>query len=128
MEAIVRHSKMACSTSALGQKRTFRSDAPCPLYPRKQTCAVHSLMSGLGQKRTSLSAGRPYLSPRLRDFSLCLEARGLPCALAASRQEMFNDIHPDCGGDGTCVLCGRNVHHRARERRDIRTELFGVQY
>src|SRR5215510_11586009 len=52
MEAIVRHSKMACSTSALGQKRTFRSDAPCPLYPRKQTCAVHSLMSGLGQKRT----------------------------------------------------------------------------
>src|SRR5262245_24045858 len=24
----------------------------CPLYPRKRTCAVHQLMSALGQKRT----------------------------------------------------------------------------
>jgi len=30
-----------------------------------------------------------------------------------------NGIHPDCGGDGTRVLCRRVAHHRARERRDM---------
>src|SRR4029453_8182760 len=57
--------------SALGQKRTCavqsamsalppiataKADSrrsPCPLYPRKQTCGVHSLMSAMGQKRLS---------------------------------------------------------------------------
>jgi hypothetical protein len=57
--------------SALGQKQTYAvqkamSALPpiatakaysrkrsCLLYPRKQTCAVHSLMSAKGQKRTS---------------------------------------------------------------------------
>src|SRR5262249_59520684 len=87
-------------TSALGQKQTYAVQNGMSALPRKRTCAVHSAMSALGQKRTSLSAGRPYLTPRLRDFSLCLEARGLPCVLAASRREMFNDIHPDCGGGG----------------------------
>src|SRR4030095_7259193 len=56
--------------SALGQKQTYalqqamsalhpiataKADicaSSCPLYPRKQTCAVHQLMSALGQKRT----------------------------------------------------------------------------
>jgi len=56
--------------SALGQKQTYAvqqvmSALPpiatakadirtrsCPLYPRKRTCAVHWLMSALGQKRT----------------------------------------------------------------------------
>ena len=57
--------------SALGQKQTYAvqnvmSALPpiatakadirkrsCLLYPQKQTCAAHSLMSALGQKRTS---------------------------------------------------------------------------
>src|SRR6476620_6516900 len=57
--------------SALGQKRTYAaqqvmsalppianakadfSARSCPLYPQKRTCAVHSSMSALGQKRTS---------------------------------------------------------------------------
>jgi hypothetical protein len=56
--------------SALGHKRTFalqqamsalpptataKADfrkKPCPLYPRKRTCAVQLGMSALGQKRT----------------------------------------------------------------------------
>ena len=29
-----------------------RLSDPCPLYPRKRTCAPHKLMSALGQKRT----------------------------------------------------------------------------
>jgi hypothetical protein len=29
----------------------------CPLYPRKRTCAVHLLMSALGQLRTFISVG-----------------------------------------------------------------------
>jgi len=34
---------------------------PCPLYHWKQTCAVHSPMSALGQKRTLLSRSvRPH--------------------------------------------------------------------
>src|SRR5262245_26870662 len=28
--------------------------SPCPLYPQKQTCALHYPMSALGQKRTCL--------------------------------------------------------------------------
>src|SRR5262249_50662079 len=70
MEAIVRHSKMACSTSALGQKQTFALQqpmsalhpiatakanfrkGPCPLYLQKRTCAVHEPMSALGHKPT----------------------------------------------------------------------------
>src|SRR5262249_58349307 len=69
MEAIVRHSKMACSTSALGQKPTYALQqamsalhpiatakanfrkGPCPLYPRKRTCPVQLGMSAMGQKR-----------------------------------------------------------------------------
>jgi hypothetical protein len=57
--------------SALGQKRTYALQQamsalppiatakakfrkrPCPLYPRKRTCAVQLAMSALGQKRTS---------------------------------------------------------------------------
>jgi hypothetical protein len=57
--------------SALGQKQTYapqqamsalypiataKADMPqwsCPLYPKKQTCAVQLGMSALGQKRTS---------------------------------------------------------------------------
>src|SRR4029450_2354039 len=38
--------------SALGQKPTCVPQRSCPLYPRKQTCAVQSPMSALGQKRT----------------------------------------------------------------------------
>jgi hypothetical protein len=38
---------------------------------------------------------------------------------------MFNDIYPDCGGDGTRVLCSRDVHYQARERRGVSV---GVQY
>src|SRR6185437_7238432 len=32
-------------------KANFRT-TPCPLYPRKRTCAAHKLMSALGQKQT----------------------------------------------------------------------------
>ena len=39
--------------SALGQKQTFAAQSPCPLYPRKRTCAVQIGMSAMGQKRTS---------------------------------------------------------------------------
>jgi hypothetical protein len=35
-----------------GQKATCRRKTSCPLYPRKQTCAVQLRMSALGQKRT----------------------------------------------------------------------------
>jgi hypothetical protein len=56
--------------SALGQKRTYavqnamsvlrriataKAELPqksCPLYPQKRTCAVQSVVSALGQKRT----------------------------------------------------------------------------
>jgi hypothetical protein len=37
--------------SALGQKADFRK-RPCPLYPRKRTCAAHAPMSAMGQKQT----------------------------------------------------------------------------
>src|SRR5262245_60355431 len=43
-------------------KAKFRK-RPCPLYPRKQTCAVQLGMSALGQKRTSQLF---IQSPRLR--------------------------------------------------------------
>jgi hypothetical protein len=57
--------------SALGQKQTYAAQqvmsallpiatakadicaSSCPLYPRKQTCAVRQCMYALGQKRTS---------------------------------------------------------------------------
>ena len=32
--------------------QSLRASAGCPLYPRKQTYAVHNGMSALGQKRT----------------------------------------------------------------------------
>jgi hypothetical protein len=35
-----------------GLKFRKRRCTGCPLYPRKRTCAVHHLMSALGQKRT----------------------------------------------------------------------------
>ena len=41
--------------SALPPIATAKADIrkwSCPLYPRKRTCAVHKLMSALGQKRT----------------------------------------------------------------------------
>src|SRR5262249_30766758 len=41
--------------SALPPIATAKADAgkrSCPLYPQKQTCAVHKRMSALGQKRT----------------------------------------------------------------------------
>ena len=44
---------MSQQTSALGQKRTFAVDMPCPLYPRKRTCAVHLGMSAKCQQRTN---------------------------------------------------------------------------
>src|SRR5262249_52138024 len=58
MEAIVRHSKMACSTSALGQK---------------QTCAAHKLMSALPPKATpnatrGIALGQKRTWGRLRAF------------------------------------------------------------
>jgi hypothetical protein len=46
--------------------------------------------------------------------------------LRKTRREVFNDIHPDCGGDGTRALRCGVVHHRARERLNMmRTELLG---
>src|SRR5262245_36510143 len=42
--------------SALPPIATAKADmslASCPLFPRKQTCAVQDAMSALGQKRTS---------------------------------------------------------------------------
>ena len=66
--------------SALGQKQTFApqyvmSALPptatakadmrewsCLLYPQKQTCAVHSSMSALGQKQTSTGLERPSVA------------------------------------------------------------------
>ena len=41
--------------------RHMRCKKRCPLYPQKQMCAVQTLMSALGQKRTS-----PHLSLRRR--------------------------------------------------------------
>src|SRR4029453_17519319 len=38
--------------SALGHKRTFCDAEPCPLCPRKRTCAVQLGMSALGHKQT----------------------------------------------------------------------------
>src|SRR5215510_6730579 len=67
MEAIVRHSKMACSTSALGHKQTYvlqkamsalppiataKADSrkqSCLLYPQERTCAVQTQMSAKAQ-------------------------------------------------------------------------------
>jgi len=57
--------------------------------------------------------------PGLRGFFLCRVGWGLAFVSAASRREMFHDIHPDCGGDGTRVVCCFVAHHRARERRDM---------
>src|SRR5262245_38677556 len=72
--------------SALGHKRTFalhqpmsalppiataKADFPqksCPLYPQKQTCAVHSRMSALGQKRTFKSSFCTEKSGKLLSF------------------------------------------------------------
>jgi len=34
-------------------------------------------------------------------------------------REMFHGIRPDCGGDGTRVVCGGTAHHWTRERRDM---------
>jgi hypothetical protein len=38
--------------SALVKSRHFAVQSPCPLYPRKRTCAVQLRMSALGHKRT----------------------------------------------------------------------------
>src|SRR5262245_24794382 len=46
---------------AMSRGQNGMSD-PCPLYPRKQTCAVQTGMSALGHKRTW---------PRLFDHLLC---------------------------------------------------------
>jgi hypothetical protein len=43
------------------RKSGFRTRS-CLLYPRKRTCAVHLLMSALGQKRTS--TWHPFFIPR----------------------------------------------------------------
>jgi hypothetical protein len=39
---------IARTKGASTAKADFRK-GPCPLYPRKRTCAVHKLMSALGQ-------------------------------------------------------------------------------
>jgi hypothetical protein len=43
---------------------------PCPLYPRKRTCAVHSAMSALGHKRTFIVGRSPKLRPRVPAYPL----------------------------------------------------------
>src|SRR5215510_11020121 len=49
MEAIVRHSKMACSTSALGQKQTFRTAIGMSALPPIATSIAFFGMSALGR-------------------------------------------------------------------------------
>jgi hypothetical protein len=38
--------------TALGSTAALSKQSACPLYPQKQTFALHSRMSALGQKRT----------------------------------------------------------------------------
>jgi hypothetical protein len=46
-------SKLSCDGLAQrGSASKTRCNKPCPLYPQERTCAVHSRMSALGQKRT----------------------------------------------------------------------------
>jgi len=49
MEAIVRHSKMACSTSALGQKQTCAVHYTMSALPPIATLIAHFGMSAMGQ-------------------------------------------------------------------------------
>ena len=42
-------------------KANFRKGS-CPLYPRKRTCAAQTVMSALGQKRTSTYSNKVRLS------------------------------------------------------------------
>jgi hypothetical protein len=48
----------------------------CPLYPRERTFAVHSLMSALGQKRTSISYAAIGLSSAVKsqDRGTCVQS------------------------------------------------------
>jgi hypothetical protein len=57
------------------------------------------------------SAGVRSDEPRLWDFLCVMDGWRVPSLPVASRRETFNDIHPDCGGDGTRILCSGDVHH-----------------
>jgi len=65
------------------------------------------------------SAGVRSDEPRLWDFLCVMDGWRVPSLPVASRRETFNDIHPDCGGDGTRILCSGDVHHWTRKRRDM---------
>src|SRR5262245_501229 len=89
--------------SALGQKRTYAvqnamSALPpiatakadfrkrsCLLYPQKQTCAAHKLMSALGQKRTSHRLAERELMTRLSRYLMAGPSQSGASALAYLR-------------------------------------------
>jgi hypothetical protein len=111
--------------SALGQNRTFalqyvmsalaptataKADIrkrPCPLYPRKRTCAVQLRMSALGQKRTVIQFKKTAPSTANsaaslpHDYCACCALIAFSiCAFTASRLKLA----PFCiGGNSNAV-------------------------
>src|SRR6476660_2634564 len=97
--------------SALGQKQTFalqqvmsalpliataKADSrkrPCPLHPRKQTCAAHRPRSAKGQKQTSSDYSKVSLA---RDSNEAGTAR--PSALAVFRLITSSNLVAPCTG------------------------------
>jgi hypothetical protein len=85
------HQPMSALPSIATAKAYFRKTS-CLLYPRKRTCAVHRLMSALGQKRTYDRSSPGHSRQRGNGVGWIMPPR--PCHSTISSLRLFSVALP----------------------------------
>src|SRR5262249_34740925 len=95
--------RTAYSPARAEQTQRRGPSGPCPLYPRKQTCAAHKLMSALGQWRTHAAQQKGSLFDHVID----------------------DGENAGRNGEAEC-LCGREIYNELEFSRLYHRQVSGL--